>query len=90
MTMLRHFRCSSANTAEHDRHGDERRARHDDERHVDEKLSAIAISNTACHILPVPQQHDDGIGERDRAQREFLALVDVVLDEDAIARRRRA
>ena len=47
------------------------------------KLSASATSNSAGTILFGPQQRDDRIGQRHRAQREFLALVDIVLDEDA-------
>ena len=47
------------------------------------KSSATAISSSACQIFFVAQQRDDGIGKRDRAEREFLALVDVILDEDA-------
>ena len=47
------------------------------------KLERDATSSNAGQILFRPQQRDDGIGQRDRAQREFLALVDVVLDEDA-------
>ena len=47
------------------------------------KPSEIAPSNSASQIRFVAQQADDRIGQRDRAQRELLALVDVVLDEDA-------
>ena len=37
--------------------------------------------------FPFPQQRDDGESKHDRAQHEFLALVDIVLDEDAVPRR---
>ena len=47
------------------------------------KLNAIAVSNSGLPDFPFAQQDEDGISERHRAQREFLALVDVVLDEDA-------
>ena len=47
------------------------------------KPSEIAPSSSACQILFARSRRDDRIGQRDRAQREFLALVDVVLDEDA-------
>ena len=47
------------------------------------KPSEIAPSTNACQHLVRPQQTDDRIDQRDRAQRKFLALVDVVLDEDA-------
>ena len=49
----------------------------------------IANSSTASQDRSGPQQSHDRIGQRDRAQREFLALVDVVLDEDAARRQRR-
>ena len=47
------------------------------------KLSAIAPSSSACQIFPARSSATIGIGQRHRAQREFLALIDVVLDEDA-------
>ena len=47
------------------------------------KLNAIAVSSTASAIRFCPQQRNDRVRQRNRAQREFLALGDVVLDEDA-------
>ena len=37
--------------------------------------------------FPFAQQRDDGESKHDRAQQEFLALVDIVLDEDAAIHR---
>ena len=82
-TLARHFRCSIANTASM----------------IGMVTSAVrdTITNAMLTMklkrdrdqqqrLPdflLPQQRDGGIGQRYRAEREFLALVDVVLDEDA-------
>ena len=46
------------------------------------KPKEIAPSTSACQIR-FAQQADDRVGQRHRAQRELLALVYIVLDEDA-------
>ncbi len=69
--------------AEHDRNGNERRARHHHEDHVDEEAERERREQGGEPVPLLAQQHHDRIGERDRAECELLALVDVVLDEDA-------
>ena len=71
----------------HDRHRDQRRARHHHESHVDEEAEGDRSEQHGQHDPLCSQQHDDRVGQRDRAQREFLALVYVVLDEDAAHRK---
>ena len=67
----------------HDRHRDQCRARHHHEGHVDEQGESDGGEQQGQRDPLCPQQHDDRVGQRDRAQREFLALGYVVLDEDA-------
>ena len=69
---------------EHHRQRDQRRARHDDERHVDDEVGRDRRQQQRLPDFPFAQQREDGESEHDRAQHEFLALVDVVLDEDAV------
>ena len=86
--MLRHFRCSSANTA--NMIGSVTSAVRDTTTNamLTKKLNAIARQQQRLRDPLCPQQRDDRVGQRDRAQREFLALGDVVLDEDAACSRR--
>ena len=83
MTLVRHLRCISANTAS--MIGMVTSAVRDTMTNtmLTMKLDGDRDQQQRLPDLPVPQQRDDGIGQRHRAQREFLALVDVVLDEDA-------
>ena len=76
--------------AEQDRDGDERGARHHHESHVDEEAERQRREQTGDPVALLAQQHHDRIGQRDRAQGELLALVDVVLDEDAAFERDRS
>ena len=72
---------------EHDRHRNQRCARHHQKRHVDEEAEGDDGEQQGQRDPLCPQQHDDRVGQRDRAQREFLALGYVVLDEDAARRK---
>ena len=78
------FQVKQREHRKHDRHGNQRRSRNDDKHHVDQEADG---NRNQRHCQPVflrAQQSDDGIGKRHRAQREFLALVDVILDRDAV------
>jgi hypothetical protein len=70
--------------SEHDGHCDQRRSRHDDERHVDDE--AQRDGNEQCRRQKSfrAQEGDDRVGQRHGAESEFLALVDVVLDRNAV------
>ncbi len=81
------FQMKQREYRQHDRDRDHRRPRDDHERHVDDEAERDRDKHQR---LPDPvclQQADDRIGQRHRTQRELLALVDVVLDEDAASPR---
>ena len=69
---------------EHHRQRHQCRARHDDEHHVDDQVRRDERQQQRTPDFPFLQQRDDGESKHDRAQQEFLALVDIVLDEDAV------
>jgi hypothetical protein len=48
------------------------------------KLSETARSNTARHVSFFAQQRDDRIGQRHGAEGEFLTLVDIVFNRNAV------
>ena len=84
MRMVRHFRCSSANTAS--MIGIVTSAVRDTTTNImlTTKLSGDRDQQQRQPVLLFARSSVMiGIGQRHRAQREFLALVDVVLDEDA-------
>ena len=77
------FQMKQREHGQHDRDRDHRRSRDDDERHVDDEAERDRAQQQRLPDPVRPQQTDDRIGQRHRAQRELLALVDIVLDEDA-------
>ena len=86
-TLVRHFRCAIANTASIT--GSVTSAVRDTTTNtmLTTKFAATNVSNSAVPDFPFAQQRNDGEGKHDRAQQEFLALVDIVLDEDAVIHR---
>jgi hypothetical protein len=69
---------------EHDWHGHERRARDDHEGHVAHEGKRKQAEQARQRDPFLARQHDDRIGQRHRAERELLALVDIILDENAV------
>ncbi len=88
MTLVRHFRCKQREHRQHDRHRHQRRPRNDHERHVDDQAQRDRAEQQRQPNSSRAQQGDDRIGEHHRAQREFLALVDIVFDRARRMRRR--
>ena len=78
------FQVKQREHRQHDRHRDQRRPRHDDEHHVDDEAQRDRDQQRRQPDSLRAQRSDDGIGERHGAQREFLALVDIVLDRNAV------
>ena len=78
------FQVKQREHRQHDRHGDQRRPRNDDERHVDDEAQRDRAEQQRRHNSSGAQQLDDRIGQRHGAQCEFLALIDIVLDRNAV------
>ena len=81
--LVRHFRCSSANTASMIGIVTIAVRETTTNAMLTMKPSETAPSASAGQHPVRPQQTDDRIGQRHRAQRKLLTLVDVILDEDA-------
>ena len=70
---------------QHDRHGDQCRARNDDEQHIGDETQGEDDEQRRRQFSVGSQQRQNWKGQRHRAQREFLTLIDIVFDEDSSA-----
>ncbi len=68
--------------SQHDRHRHQRRSRNDHEHHVDQETQGDGREQRRQPNSVRSQESHDRIGERCRAEHEFLALIDIVFDGD--------